>query len=91
MCYENTQPNLEVSDERDAVVHSHSADEEVLLDELGVVVGKIYHQVDMAIADQTAQGEKGKNDKHGLTPDAVAVQTTSENTISFTQIAVLFI
>lgn len=64
MCYESTQTNLEVSDEGDTVVHSHSADKEVLFDELGVVIGKIYHQVDMTIADQTTQGEMFKNDKH---------------------------
>lgn len=49
------------------MVHSHSADEEVVLDELGVVIGKVYHQVDMTIADQAAQERKKKktsnNDK----------------------------
>lgn len=55
--------NLEISDKGYAVIHSHSADEEVVLDELGVVIGKINHQVNMAITDQTAQGEMTKNDK----------------------------
>lgn len=45
------------------MVHSHSADEEVVFDELGVVIGKVYHQVDMTIADQAAQ-ERKKKKKH---------------------------
>lgn len=52
--------NLEVSDKGDAVVHSHSADEEVFLDELGVVIRKVHHQVDMAVTDQTAEKEMSK-------------------------------
>lgn len=35
------------------MVNGHSANEEVVLDEAGVVVGQVDHQVNMTFADQS--------------------------------------
>lgn len=42
-----------ISDEGNTVVHSHSTDEEVILQLASVVIGQVDHQVNMTLADES--------------------------------------
>lgn len=45
--------DLVIGDEGNTVVDSQSANEEVILQVASVVIGQVYHQVNMALADQS--------------------------------------
>lgn len=54
-----TFTDLVIGDEGNTVVDSHSANEEVILQVPSVVIGQVYHQVNMTLTDQSIKD--GKN------------------------------
>lgn len=50
--------DLEICDEGNTMVHSHSADEEVVLQVTSVVIGQVDHQVNMTLIDQSMKTGK---------------------------------
>lgn len=53
-----TFTDLVVGDERNTVVDSHSADEEVIPQVASVIIGQVDHKVNMTLIDQSIKTSK---------------------------------